>query len=58
MGFFRIERGKNALSIESGCAWATPGSWTELNTQVRCYVDGSNCQNQTQYTDPYYTYGK
>eukprot|EP01104_Vermistella_antarctica_P015888 TRINITY_DN5310_c0_g1_i1.p1 TRINITY_DN5310_c0_g1~~TRINITY_DN5310_c0_g1_i1.p1 ORF type:complete len:246 (+),score=20.36 TRINITY_DN5310_c0_g1_i1:30-767(+) len=26
-GWFLIERGKNTLLIESGCAWATPSGW-------------------------------
>lgn len=30
MGFFRIERGRNVLSIEQNCAWATPGPMKEL----------------------------
>lgn len=42
LGFFRIKMGQNQLGIESGCSWATPGSWTETN--YPCYEDGSNCQ--------------
>ncbi|CAM9776058.1 unnamed protein product, partial [Laminaria digitata] len=30
-GWFRIKRGENQLLLESHCAWAVPGSWTELN---------------------------
>lgn len=41
MGYVRIEMGKNTLGIESDCAWATPGSWTEVN--FPCFEDGSNC---------------
>jgi len=40
-GFFRVVRGQNQLLIESGCSWATPGSWTEVN--YPCFEDGSNC---------------
>lgn len=50
MGFFRIIRGVNSLGIEDEVAWATPGSWTQMN--VACYEDGSNCIKQKQYTDP------
>ncbi|CAM9903217.1 unnamed protein product, partial [Phaeothamnion confervicola] len=30
-GFFRIVRGSNQLLLESNCAWAVPGSWTDIN---------------------------
>lgn len=50
MGFFRIVRGSNKLGIESNCAWATPGTWTEKN--VACYEDGTNCNQKGVYTDP------
>ena len=30
-GWFRIKRGENQLLLESNCAWAVPGSWTELH---------------------------
>jgi len=43
MGFIRVEMGQNILGIEGEVAWATPGSWTEVN--VPCYEDGSNCNN-------------
>ncbi|CAM9299454.1 unnamed protein product [Sphacelaria rigidula] len=29
-GWFRLKRGENQLLLESNCAWAVPGSWTEL----------------------------
>jgi len=41
MGYVRVEKGNNALSLESGCAWAVPGDFTEVN--YPCYEDGSNC---------------
>jgi len=57
MGFFRIEMGSNLLGIEGEIAWATPGTWTELN--VPCNEDGSNCDGgkydryvQKEYVDP------
>lgn len=30
-GWFRLKRGENQLLLESNCAWAVPGSWTELD---------------------------
>eukprot|EP01134_Creolimax_fragrantissima_P004121 CFRG4121T1 len=50
MGYFRVKRGENQLAIESACAWATPGTWTEIN--FPCYEDGSNCVNHMKYDDP------
>jgi len=41
-GYVRVEMGKNALSLESGCAWAVPGVFTDGNN-FPCYEDGSNC---------------
>ncbi len=49
MGFMRVEIGQNILGIEGEVAWATPGSWTEIN--VPCYEDGANClKNETKVT--------
>mmetsp|Transcript_31343 Transcript_31343/g.43480 ORF Transcript_31343/g.43480 Transcript_31343/m.43480 type:complete len:359 (+) Transcript_31343:81-1157(+) len=50
MGFFRVERGKNLLQLESSCAWATPGSYTHMN--FPCYEDGSNCEQDEHFVDP------
>jgi len=50
LGYFRVERGTNALQVESNCAWATPAAWTELN--FPCYEDGSNCVKTAKYADP------
>eukprot|EP00591_Stephanopyxis_turris_P006976 CAMPEP_0195521682 /NCGR_PEP_ID=MMETSP0794_2-20130614/19168_1 /TAXON_ID=515487 /ORGANISM="Stephanopyxis turris, Strain CCMP 815" /LENGTH=336 /DNA_ID=CAMNT_0040651291 /DNA_START=74 /DNA_END=1082 /DNA_ORIENTATION=- len=50
LGYFRLEKGKNELGIESECAWATPDTFTEKN--FPCYEDGSNCVKSTQYVDP------
>merc|ERR1711967_224986 len=35
MGYIRVEKGNNALQLESQCAWAVPKAWTELDNQVR-----------------------
>mmetsp|Transcript_3588 Transcript_3588/g.6777 ORF Transcript_3588/g.6777 Transcript_3588/m.6777 type:complete len:355 (+) Transcript_3588:855-1919(+) len=43
MGFIRVEMGKNILGIEGEVAWATPGSWTEMN--FPCAENGINCNN-------------
>ena len=42
-GHFRIERGVNALQIESMGSWATLNAFTTQN--YPCYEDGSNCQS-------------
>ena len=39
MGYLRLAHGSN--DIESGCNWATPGSWTEHN--FPCDEGGDNC---------------
>lgn len=41
MGFIRVEMGNNILGLEGEVAWATPGSWTEVN--FPCNENGSNC---------------
>jgi len=43
-GYVRVAFG--ALHIEDSCAWATVDTFTapEMNNQVPCYEDGSNCQ--------------
>jgi len=47
MGYIRVEKGNNALQLETQCAWAVPDKWTggylETSTNFRCYEDGSNC---------------
>jgi len=57
LSYFRLGPiGSNPLGLESsGCAWATPGSWTENN--FKCYEDGSNCDRhgneaKAQWVDP------
>jgi len=42
MGYVYVEKGHNALQLESSCAWATPGAWTEHN--VPCFEGGENCE--------------
>lgn len=39
MGFARVVRGKDALRLETECAWALPGTFTLNN--FPCYEDGS-----------------
>lgn len=41
-GYLRTAMGRNALSLESGCAWAVPGTFTEEN--FPCFEDGTNCK--------------
>ena len=41
MGYVRVVLGDNQLGSEASCAWATPGTWTELN--IPCDEDGENC---------------
>lgn len=41
MGFIRVEMGQNILGLEGEVAWATPGSWTEIN--FPCSENGKNC---------------
>ncbi|KAK3240888.1 hypothetical protein CYMTET_49306 [Cymbomonas tetramitiformis] len=45
MGYVKVKFG--ALLLEDDCAWATVAAFTapELNNQVHCYEDGSNCVN-------------
>merc|ERR1712072_700953 len=47
MGYIRVEKGNNALQLESQCSWAVPKTWTEGalgdSTNYRCYEDGTNC---------------
>ncbi len=50
MGYFNILMGSNVLGIESHVVWATPGTFTVMNTP--CAADGSNCIQVIQYQDP------
>lgn len=40
MGWARIKRGDNTLSIEKSCDWAV-GEYTKMN--YPCYEGGENC---------------
>jgi len=48
MGYIYVEKGNNALALESQCTWATVKDFTapENNNQFRCFEDGSNCGSQ------------
>jgi cathepsin X len=53
LGYIRVTMGGNQLGLEADCAWATPGSWTEINKP--CDEDGSNCApalRTAYYRDP------
>jgi len=52
MGYMRLEKGNNALALESMCSWATPGTWTETNHP--CKEDGDNCIRYGAYKDPFW----
>jgi cathepsin X len=41
MGYVYVEKGNNALQLESQCAWAVPGSFTTKN--YPCNEGGENC---------------
>lgn len=43
LGYLRLEAGKNALGIETSCAWALPRGFTTPRTATSCSVDGRNC---------------
>ena len=42
-----VEKGNNALQLETQCAWAVPDKFTDgmlgQSTNYRCYEDGTNC---------------
>jgi cathepsin X len=41
MGYIYVEKGNNALQLESMCAWAVPATFTTKN--FPCNEDGQNC---------------
>merc|ERR1711988_727205 len=47
MGYVRVEKGNNALQLETQCAWAVPDTFTDgmldTSTNFRCFEDGTNC---------------
>lgn len=44
MGYIRVQKGKNALQLESQCSWATLKAFTTDDNQVHCFEGGENCQ--------------
>jgi cathepsin X len=58
MGYIRVEMGQNLLGLEGEVAWATPGTFTEIN--FPCSENGNNCHvnghvhedGTTFYVDP------
>lgn len=55
MGYVRVEKGNNALQLETQCAWAVPDKFTEgfaeTSTNFRCYEDGTNCGSKSEPTN-------
>jgi cathepsin X len=53
MGFLRVEKGNNALLLESHCTWAVPdqvtGGFLENSTNFKCYDDGTNCGSYSSW---------
>merc|ERR1711998_323559 len=51
MGYVRVEKGNNALQLESQCAWAVPDKWTEgslgASNNFPCFEDGTNCGSRS-----------
>lgn len=47
MGYVYVEKGNNALLLESGCSWATLADYTaeEKQNQYHCFEDASNCKS-------------
>lgn len=43
MGYIKVAMGKNALFLESSCAWAVPKVFT-AEDNYPCYEGGENCQ--------------
>jgi len=44
MGYNYVEKGNNALDLESQCVWATVEIFTDNGNQVHCFEGGENCQ--------------
>merc|ERR1712046_88625 len=47
LGFLRVQKGKNALQLESQCSWATVKSFTTEKNQKHCFEGGENCPAKT-----------
>jgi len=43
LGWLRVKKGDNSLSLEEQCSWAVPGSFTDFSNQVHCFEGGENC---------------
>ena len=46
-GYARVARGSNLLFLESGCAWATVGQFTE-DENFPCFEGGENCASEAK----------
>ena len=56
MGFVNVDRGNNALCLESQGSWGVPATWTEHN--YGCSEDGSNCSPRSgHWVDPAHNNG-
>jgi cathepsin X len=44
MGYNYVEKGNDALGLESQCTWATVGTFTDNGNQVHCFEGGENCE--------------
>merc|ERR1712072_679917 len=51
MGYVRVEKGNNALSLGEQCAWAVPDTFTggmlESSENFKCFEDGTNCGSKS-----------
>lgn len=45
MGFLYLKAGENQLGVESSCAWATPGVFTDMQSDFGCHEDGTGCND-------------
>jgi len=43
LGYIRVQKGQNALQLESQCSWATLKAFTTEPNQVHCFEGGENC---------------
>jgi len=54
MGYIRVEKGNNALQLETQCSWAVPDKFTDgmldQSDNFRCYEDGTNCGSKSNGT--------
>ena len=54
MGYARVQKGQNALLLESGCSWALPHTFTSMETtpNTPCHEDGANCNRHEPIPPP------